>query len=57
MLGIRFKRVPVSGIQAHNLREKIHRLQNCMLNDEDREEILLRRKSKNNISYDVTWES
>ena len=57
MLGIMFKRVPVSGIQARNLRDKIQRMQNCSLNDDDRKELLLRKKIKNRISYDVTWEN
>ena len=56
MLGIEFKRVPVTGPQAKELQEKIHRIMSRKLNDDDRRELEIRRSRHRTIRHNITWE-
>ena len=56
MLGIEFKRVPVTGLQAKELQEKIHRIIRRNLNEEDKRELAARRALRHSIRHNISWE-
>lgn len=57
MLGFSFKRVPVSGIQAKLLQEKMKRIMHNTLNEEDRVELERRKRYlQSKKQYNVIWE-
>ncbi len=56
MIGIEFKRVPVTGRQAIELQEIIHRIMRRNLNDENKRELEARKARHRLIRHRIIWE-
>lgn len=56
MLGVEFKRTPVTGKQARELRECLRRIRLHQMNKDDKARISDFNVRHSNLEYNVSWE-